>query len=95
MAEMRVVKFGASWCGPCRACLPQFVKLSETFPDVIFEDVDIEAERARAAASQISTIPTFVIFSDGREITRVVGAHMEQVEEALAALVADITEGTP
>jgi thioredoxin 1 len=87
MDEVSVVKFGAPWCGPCRACLPEFQQLARAFPSVTFEDVDIDTERIRAMNSKIATIPTFVIFCGGEEVTRVVGAHVDLVEAALGDLV--------
>jgi thioredoxin 1 len=60
-----LVDFWASWCGPCRMFAPVFSQASEENPDVTFAKVDTEAEQQLAAALQIMSIPTLMIFRDG------------------------------
>lgn len=63
--EMVIVDFWASWCGPCRQFAPVFEAASEQHPDIVFGKVDTEAEQALAAAAQITSIPTLMVFKDG------------------------------
>ena len=59
-----LVDFWAEWCGPCRSFAPVFERVSERHPDAVFGKVDTEAEQALAAAFQIMSIPTLMVFRD-------------------------------
>ncbi|HWH31943.1 MAG TPA: thioredoxin [Egibacteraceae bacterium] len=59
-----LVDFWAEWCGPCRSFAPVFERVSERHPDAVFGKVDTEAEQELAAAFQIMSIPTLMLFRD-------------------------------
>jgi len=63
-ADMVLIDFWASWCGPCRYFAPIYERVSESHDDVVFGKVDTEAEPALASAFGISSIPTLVIIRD-------------------------------
>lgn len=69
-----VVKFSATWCGPCRASAPIFAQISEAFPSVIFVEVDVDKAKELADKYDIQGLPTFVYFKNGREVSRHSGA---------------------
>ena len=61
-------------CGPCRAFGPTFEKASEEHPDAVFGKLDTEANQGLAAALQIQSIPTLMIFRDQILVYREAGA---------------------
>ena len=70
-----VVDFWAAWCGPCKVMAPQFehaAKLLE--PKIRAAKVDTEAYPNLGNRFEIRSIPTLVIFREGREVARRSGA---------------------
>ncbi len=61
---MVILDFWAPWCGPCRSFAPVFEQSSEQHPDVVFAKINTEEQQELAAAFQIRSIPTLMIFRD-------------------------------
>lgn len=64
----------AEWCGPCKRFGPVFEKASEDHSDAVFGKLDTEANPGIAAALQIQSIPTLMIFRDSIMVFREAGA---------------------
>jgi thioredoxin 2 len=70
-----LVDFWAAWCGPCRMVAPELEKLAEERAGrVVVAKVDTEALPEVAARFQIRSIPTMIVFRDGKEANRLSGA---------------------
>lgn len=67
----------ADWCGPCKLTEPIIEELSENprYKDVQFVKVDIDADNALASQYGVMSIPTFMIFKNGKMVSQFVGAR--------------------
>jgi thioredoxin 1 len=70
-----IVDFCASWAGECRNIAPVFERLSDEYQGkMLFAKLDTDTSYQTAQRYNIQGIPTFVIFKDGQERARMVGA---------------------
>src|ERR671915_1584753 len=82
-AELALIDFWASWCGPCRAFGPVFEEVSENHPDAVFGTVDTEAQRELAASFRVRSIPTLVVMRQGLVLYAKSGALLQHALEEL------------
>jgi thioredoxin 2 len=70
-----VVDFWAEWCGPCKMMAPAYEQVTaELEPNVRFLKVDTEAEQQLSARYSIRSIPTLMIFKEGKMVDQRAGA---------------------
>ena len=69
------VDFWAEWCGPCKQVAPILEALAEDFPEQItIYKVNADDNSGLTAELKISSIPTIIIYEDGKETKRITGA---------------------
>ena len=79
-----IVDFYADWCGPCKLTSPIIEELSEEHKDVSFVKVNVDNNQELASQYSVFSIPTFIVFKDGKLATQFVGAMgKEGFEEQL------------
>jgi thioredoxin 1 len=85
-----VVDFYANWCGPCHAIALTIEALSTEFEGKIkFVKVDVDANQEVASRYEIMSIPTIMLFENGKVEDSIVGAYpasvyKEHIERALS-----------
>lgn len=70
-----VVDFWAAWCGPCKMMAPHFERVAgQLEPHIRLAKLDTDANPNAAARFNIRSIPTLIVFRNGREVARQAGA---------------------
>ena len=70
-----LVDFYADWCGPCRMVSPIVDEIAEERSDITVGKVNVDDENALSMKYGVVSIPTLIVFKDGQEKTRIVGAR--------------------
>jgi thioredoxin 1 len=82
-----VVDFWAAWCGPCKMVAPVLDEIAGENADKInVAKLDIDANPATARDYQVMSIPTMIVFQDGKPVKQIVGARPK------AALLSDLAD---
>lgn len=81
-----LVDFWASWCGPCRMLSPILDEVAAEHPEIVLAKVNVDDEQELAMQFQIMSIPSLILFKDGKPAATSVGLRpKEMIEDMLNA----------
>ena len=74
-----IADFWAPWCGPCKMFAPIFGNVTTEFPlKALFIKINTETEQFLGSRFKIRSIPTLLVFKNGKEVQRISGAMNEE-----------------
>ena len=73
-----IVDFWAPWCGPCSAFSPVIDEVSEERNDIKVCKVNVDDERMLAMKNKVMSIPTLLMYKDGKQVQRTQGVMTKQ-----------------
>ena len=77
-----LVDFWASWCGPCRVVAPVLEEIAAERPDLRIVKLNVDDNQQTAAAFDVLSIPTMILFKNGQAAKKIVGAYPKRKLEA-------------
>ena len=81
-----LVDFWAAWCGPCKMVAPAIARLAENYIETLkVGKVNVDEESDLAYTYNISSIPTLLIFKEGKVVDQKIGAVSLSVLESFVA----------
>jgi thioredoxin 1 len=84
-----LVDFWAPWCAPCRAVAPILEQLAEKYSDKIkIGKLDVDEEPSLAYKFRVMSIPTLILFKDGKVVKQVVGLRpIQELEDMIKNVI--------
>ena len=88
-ADLAVVDFWASWCGPCKMFGPIFEDVAKQVEGVVFAKLNVDDSQDVASQYKVMSIPTVIVFKKGQAVRKSVGvlsaAELKELIEAAKA----------
>lgn len=70
-----LLKLGATWCGPCKSIKPVLDSVAkDRSQTLVVLDMDIDESPITSNAMRIMSVPTMILFIDGKEVSRKIGS---------------------
>lgn len=70
---IKVKRFTAAWCGPCKQLAPLFEQLKTEYTNITFETIDVDMDSQAAVEYGVTSIPTVIVENGGQTIQRFIG----------------------
>jgi len=80
---IKIIRFSANWCQPCKILSPIFNELQNEVSGVSFETVDVDNNKDKASHYSVSSIPTVIFERNGQVIDRFTGVKSKTAIIAL------------
>lgn len=77
-----LVDFFADWCGPCKMMAPVLEEIANEREDVHIYKVNVDEEGSLAQQFNVMSIPTLVLFKDGKAVATTMGFNPKPAVEA-------------
>ena len=77
-----LVDFWAPWCGPCRVVAPVLEEIQGERDDIRIVKLNVDENQQTAAAFEVLSIPTMILFRNGQPVKKVIGAYPKKKLEA-------------
>lgn len=84
-SEPVLVDFWAEWCSPCRMLSPIVDEIAESAKSVKVGKVNVDEQQELASRFGVMSIPTLIVFKDGKPVRKSVGVRPKEEVEALIA----------
>ena len=81
------VQFSATWCGNCRIMKPKFKKLSSENEEMVFVIADAEKFPESRKLADVSNLPTFATYVDGKFVNQVQTNKFDSLKELINEVV--------
>ena len=78
-----LMDFWAPWCGPCRMVVPLVEQIAHEREDIKVVKINVDEEPELASQFKVMSIPTLVVFHEGRILNQAVGARSKASIEAM------------
>ena len=78
-----LVDFWASWCGPCRMLSPILDEIAAEHPEITLAKVNVDEEQELAMQFQIMSIPSLILFKNGKPVATSVGLRPKDMIETM------------
>lgn len=72
-SKLTIVKFGATWCGPCKKMDPIIDEIAKENPSVKVTHIDIDSETILPVKYGVMSVPTMLFFKGGKVMDTIVG----------------------
>lgn len=78
-----LLDFWATWCGPCQMLAPIIHDFAEAHPEIKVGKIDVDEESALAVQFGVMSIPTLIVFKNGKIANQAIGYQSSEQLEAL------------
>ncbi len=78
-----IIKYTATWCGPCQNIKPKYKQLSLKYKTMRFAEIDIDKFDEISNSQNVKAIPAFLVYVDGRIAHRSSGSDPKKLERVV------------